>query len=272
MLFYVVILKTDTPDKPLAAHLTKLKEKHRQKQIFKMFTQKFADYPKEYYVVPLEKKGKLRNFYTKKAALDMINNLSHEHGYYVKYRGNTWAPYVKPTLVRKQPKNKQYPVQPIPTEDLRHYVIESIDNYSPVDEAAKLIFERKIPVFSMKTRMFGMTTLFMNSGRMLTVLMNENMAKIDGLRRDQLQMAMRNGDKYLVPGKYPAPPGLSALQGRTDRLFDWIESSNWYKKKKIVHEVCSRLTKLYQMTPGSRKHTVDAVEMDLKKEAVVMVI
>ena len=106
-MFYVVILKTDTPNKPYAVHLTKLVKKFEQKAIFKMFTKQFADSPKEYYVVPLEKNGKPRNFYSKKAAIFKINNLSHDHGYFVKYRGNTWEPYVKPVRVRKQPANKQ---------------------------------------------------------------------------------------------------------------------------------------------------------------------
>ena len=255
-MFYVVILKTDTPNKPFAVHLTQLTKRYEQKAVFKMFTKQFAANCKEYYVNPLVKNGKQRNFYTKSAALAMVRNLANEHGYYVKQPGNTWKPHIKKKTVRKAPVNKQYEVTPIPTEDLREFVLISVENCGSVDAAANLLFKRNIPVFSMKTRQFGVSTLFSNSIRMLNNLLEENMDQQDALSRAQW---INSGDTYRVPGKYGSPPGFSSLVARADKLQDW--NYGFYKKKKTVHQVCAVLTKLYSKTPGSRNHTEDAVPL-----------
>ena len=258
MLFYVVTLKTDTPDKPSAVHLTKLKAKYRQKQVFKMFTRQFAENSKEYYIVHLEKDGKPRNFYTKKAAMEMVHKLAKEHGYFVKLPKNTWGKYaVPPPKARKKPANKQFIVEPIPTEDLRAFVLESIADYSPVDVAARLMFQREIPVFSTKTRKFGVRTLFSNSGRMTGILMDENFKLVDGIKADVHKQKRRPHDTYVNKTRGYHYPGLSAALGRNDVLVDW--NSRWYNDKKRVGRVCGVLTKLYSETPGSRYHTQDAI-------------
>ena len=260
MLFYVVIFKTDIPNKPSAVHLTKLKAKYRQKQVFKMFSKQFAENGKEYYVVSLEKDGKPRNFYSKKAALEKVRKLALEHGYFVKLPKNTWGKSVEPTKpARKKPANKQFEVESIPTDELREYVLESIADYSPVDVAANLMFKRNIPVFSMKTRQLGVRTLFANSGYMKIILSDENERLIDELRYKVHQQNKQPGDTYVPPGRSYHYPGLSSLQGRSDILIDW--NSRWYTDKKRVNRVCGVLTRLYSETPGSRDHTQDAVPL-----------
>ena len=257
MVFYVVVLKTDTPNKPFAIHQTKLKAKYRQKQIFKMFTRQFAENPKEYYAVSLEKNGEPRMFYVKKKALATVRKLAQEHNYYVKLPKDTWGTYVEPVKPpRKKPANKQFMVEPIPTLDLRAFVLESIADYSPVDVAARLMFQRGIPVFSTNTRKLGVRTLFKNCGCMRSILMEENFARMDQKKAAVNEKNRQPYDTYVPPGrKYDY--GLSGSWGTSDNLIDWNVS--WYDDKKRVDRVCGVLTKLYSETPGSRKHTQDAI-------------
>ena len=242
MLFYVVILKTDTPNKPFAVHLTKLKKKFRQKAVFKFFMKEHSSNPKEYHVESLTKNDKPRNFYSKKAAVAMCQKLSLEHGYYVRNTGNTWSPFEKPETSRKPPqKNKEFIVRPIPTLELQAFVEESRDVDSPIDAAAKLMFARGIPVFSMKTRKFGISTLFKYSIRMKNLIWG-NM--IDAL------------DKRRKLKKYDY--GYTRLQHDTDKIADW--DSFFFQKKKTINLICGALSRLYKVDPGSREHTQDAIE------------
>ena len=259
-MFFVVLLKTQTPDKPTAIHYTALVKKFEQKGVFRMFIRENSNHPKEYSVECIMKDGKPRGFYKKNGCKSMVNKLAEENGYFVRYRGNTWGLYKKVVKVRKKlkpPKNPQYEVAPIPPEELRNFVIQSINDYSPIDEAAKVMFERQIPVFSVKTRMFGIQTLFSRAKSIWIIIMDENMAKWDALNKYR-KLGERASNQQDFHASY------------SYKLLEW--SPFWYDKKKVVNELCARLTKLYQKTPGSRKHTVDAIEMDLKEEPVVMVI
>ena len=260
IMFFVIMLKTQTPDKPIAIHYTSLVKSFEQKAVFRFFIRENSNHPKEYSVECLMKDGNPRCFYKKSGCKRMVNKLAEANGWFVRSRGNTWALYKKIVKVRKKPKPPtkiQYGVEPIPPEELRNFVIQSIADYSPIDEAAKVMFERKIPVFSMKTRMFGIATLFSRAKSIWIVLMDETMAKWDALNRHRkLGERASNRQDYYASYNF--------------KLLDW--SPFWYEKRKIVNEICARLTKLYQKIPGCRKHTVDAVEMDIKKEPVVMVI
>ena len=259
-MFYVVVLKTDTPNKAHAIHLTKLPQKYRQKAVFQSFMKNHSDSPKEYYVESLEKKGKPRNFYSKKAAQNMVFKLAEEQGYFVRLPKNTWGVYKKIQKVRKQPANKQYPVDHIPAEDpdLREFVLESVEDGWSIDAAAKLMFKRNIPVFSMKTRNFGVKKLFRHGFTF----------KLDLIGVYEDRWWALNRKRGICN---PAIPGMAFLRNKMDRINDW--DHDFAKNKKNVNEICAQLTKLYSKTPGSRAHTVDAVEPDdIKTTHVIKVI
>ena len=261
-MFFVITLKTDNVNKPHAIHLTKLKEKYRQKAVFQSFLKKHAETPKEYYVESLQKKGKPRNFYSKQAALNTVRKLAEEHGYHVRLPKNTWGVYKKLVKVRKKPRaNEQYVVQTIPADQLRELVIKSIEDYSPVDATSDLMFKLNIPVFSMATRMNGMWNLLRNCM----------------VARDQLaEEVYKRLDYYnKVRGKcnHDHSGNCARTQDRGFQLLDW--DARFYQKKRIVNAICGRLTKLYSETPGSRLHTVDAVEAvdpSIKSTPVIKVI
>ena len=261
-MFYVVILKTDTPNKPYAIHLTRLVKKFEQKAVFKVFMKKHSEHPKEYYVEAVEKKGKPRGFYSKQGCLKTVQKLAQEHGYFVRYPGNTWDIYKKIVKVRrKPPPNKQFVVEPIPTEELRQFVLESIKWDSPLDEAAKVLCERKIPVFSMKTRTLGLSILFKNTGLMHHKLLEEIFDRLD------------RANKFRK--KHTSTSLCDQIMDRRDVIFDWFENRKFYQKKRNVNEICARLTKRYDLTPGSSAHTVDAVEAvvpSIKSTPVIKVI
>ena len=257
-MFYVVVLKTDTPDKPYAIHYTKLVKNYERKGIFKMFSKEFAEHSKEYYIECLKKNDTPSKFYVKKRVIEKVHKLAQAHGYFVKLPKNTWGKYaIPPPKPRKKPANKQFMVEPIPTEDIRAFVLESIADYSSVDVAARLMFQREIPVFSTKTRKFGVRTLFKNGGPMRHILCDENNKLIDDLKREVHQQKKQRYDTYVPPGRGYSYPGLTSLQGRGNIILEW--NYNWYDDKKRVDRVCGALTKLYSETPGSRDHTQDAI-------------
>ena len=258
-MFYVIILKTDTPNKTHAVHLTKLKAKFRQKAVFKSFLKKHADSPKEYFVESLEKGGKPKNFYSKKAALSMVHKQAEANGYFVRLPQNTWGVYNKIQKVRKQPPNEQYEVTPIPVEYLRDFVVKSIEDYSSIDQAAQLMFKREIPVFSMKTRMLGVYILFKYTIFMKNKLMEEALERWEYWNKKR---GFCNPDHS---------GNVAHWQSVSFRVGDYED--RFWSKKKTVNEICARLTKLYSKTPGSRAHTVDAVEPeDIKTTQVIKVI
>ena len=264
MVFYVSVLKTDTPNKPYAIHLSKLKEKYRQKQRFQLFLKTYSEHPKEYYIDPLVKKGKPQTFYCKKAALKMVHKLAQEHGYFVRYPGDKWGIYKKIVKVRrKPPPNEKYVVQRIPEEELRDFVLKSINDYSPIDHVVKIMFERNIPVFSMATRKLGVCVLFNNSNNVKNTLMEESITRFEVYNK-------RRG-----VGGTDHSGNCHREQCIGDRIMDW--DACFFQRKRIVNEICARLTKMYSKTPGSRMHTVDAVEAvefdpSIKSAPVIKVI
>ena len=260
MMYFVITLKTDTVDKPHAIHVTKLKAKFRQKAVFQTFLKNHAEHPKEYYVQSLEKKGKPRNFYSKKAALNTVRKLAEENGYHIRLPKNVWGVYKKLEKLRQKPRaNAPYVVQRIPAEELRNFVVKSIEDCSPIDEAVTAMFERNIPVFSMATRMTGMWDLFKNCGVARCTLAEECYARFDYY------------NKKRGTGGRDHSGNCYHQQCIGDKLIDW--DSLFYQKKRTVNEICARLSKRYSKTPGSRLHTVDAVEQkDIKKTTVIKVI
>jgi hypothetical protein len=191
-----------------------------------------------------------------------VQKLAQEHGYFVRYPGDKWDIYKKIVKVRrKPPPKKQFVVEPIPTEELRHFVLESIKWDSPLDEAAKVLCERKIPVFSMKTRSLGLSILFKNTGVMHHKLLEEIFDRLD------------RANKFRK--KHTSTSLCDQIMDRRDVIFDWFENRKFYQKKRNVNEICARLTKRYDLTPGSSAHTVDAVEAvvpSIKSTPVIKVI
>ena len=258
-MYFVITLKTDTVDKPHAIHITKLKAKYRQKGVFQTFLKNHAEHPKEYYVNSLQKKGKPRNFYSKQAALNTVRKLAEENGYHVRLPKNVWGVYKKLDKVRKKPRaNKQYVVQRIPADELRDFVVKSIEEYCPIDQAVKIMFERKIPVFSMATRMDGMWDLFKNSGVARCDLLEETLTRFEHYNKKR--------------GKCNHDRSGNCLRQlcNSDRLSGW--DARFYQKKRTVNEMCARLTKMYSKTPGSRLHTVDAVRENNIKETPQLIV
>ena len=263
-MFFVITLKTDSVNKPHAIHLTKLKEKYRQKAVFQSFLKNHAETPKEYYVESLQKKGKPRNFYSKQAALNTVRKLADEHGYHVRLPKNTWGVYKKLEKVRKKPRaNEQYVVQTIPTDQLRNLVVKSIEVDSPIDATSDLMFELNIPVFSISTRMNGMWNLLRNCGAARNELTEEVYKRLDQYNKKRGMCGTDHSGNS------------SRAQDRGFQLLGW--DAYFFQKKRIVNAICGRLTKLYAKTPGSRLHTVDAVEAvevdpSIKSTPVIKVI
>ena len=259
-MFFVITLKTDSVNKPHAIHLTKLKEKYRQKAVFQSFLKNHAETPKEYYVESLQKKGKPRNFYSKQAALNTVRKLADEHGYHVRLPKNTWGVYKKLVKLRKKRANEQYVVQTIPADQLRELVVKSMEVDSPIDATSDLMFKLNIPVFSMATRMNGMWNLLKNCGVARNILSEEVYKRLDYYNKKR---GFCNHDHSGNCGR---------TQDRGLQLVGW--DARFFQKKRIVNAICGRLTKLYAKTPGSRLHTVDAVEAvpSIKSTPVIKVI
>ena len=263
MVFYVVILKTDTPNKPHAINVTTQKVKHRQKQVFTAFIKQFAANRNEYYVESLEKKGNPRKFYVKARAFKMRNQLAVEHGYYVRFK-NTWGKYVEPTKPsRKKPPKKQYMVCPIPTEELRQCVLEAIEYTSCnaqafKDSATKLMKQRGVPVFSMETRMWGMKTLFENARAMKNIIVQEYMDDQQRRQRAYRKRHLKPLDKYIPPGRPGRNmPNNDYYQDLFHHASSW--NSQWYEITRNVNDVCGQLTNMYGHRCGSRGHLQDAI-------------
>ena len=265
MVFYVVILKTDTPNKPHAINVTTQKVKHRQKQVFTAFIKQFAANRNEYYVESLEKKGNPRKFYVKAKAFKMRNQLAVEHGYYVRFK-NTWGKYVEPAKPsRKKPPKKQYMVRPIPTEELRECVLEAIEYTSCngqafKDSATKLMKQRGVPVFSMETRMWGMKTLFQNANDMKNQIEDEIMNTLAEKERAHRKRMLKPGEKFIPngdPRKWLPHGGGDWYHDRRMQVSLW--NSRWYEITRNVNDVCGQLTNMYGHRCGSRGHLQDAI-------------
>ena len=262
-MYFVITLKTDTADKPHAIHITQLKDKFRQKAVFQSFLKKHAENRKEYYVQSLVKKGKPRNFYSKKAALNTVRKLADEHGYHVRLPKNTWGVYKTLVKVRKKRANEKYVVQTIPADQLIELVVKSLEVDSPIDATSDLMFKLNIPVFSISTRMNGMWNLLRNCGAARNELTEEIYKRLDYYNKKRGKC---NHDHSGNCGR---------TQDRGLQLIGW--DARFFQKKRITNAICGRLTKLYSKTPGSRLHTVDAVEAveptpSIKSTPVIKVI
>ena len=256
-MYFVITLKTDTVDKPHAIHITQLKDKFRQKAVFQSFLKNHAEHSKEYYVHSLVKKGKPRNFCSKKAALNTVRKLADEQGYHVRLPKNTWGVYKKLVKLRKKRANEKYVVQTIPTDQLRNLVVKSIEVDSPIDATSDLMFELNIPVFSMATRITGMWNLLKNVGAARNELTEEIYKRLDQYNKKR---GVGNRDHSGI---------CHRTQDRGFQLIGW--DAYFFQKKRIVNAICGRLTKLYAKTPGSRLHTVDAVENDLNESTPTII-